>query len=328
VPVILAPRSRPGVPASAASTVILTAMNETDLEAMAAALEASGKYRVLRQISLPRASRLADANLRKAVFLDVETTGLRADRDEVIQLAMLPFQFDDKGRVVGVLDGFNAFSEPSRPIPPLITRITGITDDDVRGKSIDPGEVAAVLDGAELVIAHNAGFDRPFVERLLPDLFEGMPWACSASEVGWRRAGFEGAKLEYLTMMAGSFYDKHRADADCEAGVYLLAQQLNGTDETALAELLRRSAQIQHRIHAVGAPFDSKDHLKRRRYRWNPGNGSQPKAWWTEVGEDALEAELAWLSLNIPRCKPMVISIGATDRFSVRVGVSSNADPE
>ena len=51
-----------------------------------------------------------------------------------------------------------------------------------------------------------------------------------------------------------------------------------------------------YRIWALGAPFDKKDVLKQRRYRWSNGEGALPKAWYTSLTEGEIDTEQAWLS--------------------------------
>src|SRR3546814_2417440 len=76
-------------------------MDERDahLEALAAQLNASGNYRVLRRL-LPRTVvTAADGTpTRTGLFIDVETTGLDHQKDEVIELAMVPFTYSLDGR--------------------------------------------------------------------------------------------------------------------------------------------------------------------------------------------------------------------------------------
>ena len=67
----------------------------------------------------------------------------------------------------------------------------------VAGKSINPAEVAAFATNSALVVAHNAGFDRRFLERL-SDTFLALPWACSMTQIDWAAEGYEGTKLAYL----------------------------------------------------------------------------------------------------------------------------------
>lgn len=142
---------------------------------MAKQLDASGRYRVLRKLE-PR-SFIAPPDgteTRLALFVDVETTGLDPARDEIIELAMVPFTYDPDGRIFEIKKPFQKFREPEKPIPAAITALTGISDEMVAGHKIDPAKVAAFVDGAALVIAHNAAFDRRFVERL-SEKFAFMP---------------------------------------------------------------------------------------------------------------------------------------------------------
>ena len=82
---------------------------------------------------------------------------------------------------MGVGESFSAFRDPGRPIPEPITELTGISDAMVQGATIELSAVAAFVGAADLVVAHNANFDRPFCEGLC-DAFVAKPWACSLRE--------------------------------------------------------------------------------------------------------------------------------------------------
>ncbi|HEV2627610.1 MAG TPA: exonuclease domain-containing protein, partial [Pseudolabrys sp.] len=74
-------------------------------EQMAATLEASGDYKILRRL-VPRSISTAPFNPadKVAVVLDVETTGLDHTKDEVIELGMLRFSYSEADVVTGVTD--------------------------------------------------------------------------------------------------------------------------------------------------------------------------------------------------------------------------------
>lgn len=160
------------------------AERDAHLEALAVQLNASGNYRVLRRL-LPRTVvTAADGTpTRTGLFVDVETTGLDHQKDEVIELAMVPFTYSLNGRIFEIHDAYQRFQEPSAPISAAITMITGITDEMVAGRKIDAEEVASFANGAALVIAHNAAFDRRFAERL-SDVFITKPWVHDAGRLG------------------------------------------------------------------------------------------------------------------------------------------------
>ena len=104
------------------------APDEINLATMAETLAKSADYRVLRRL-LPRAEFAScDGQATKTgILLDVETTGLDAGRDEVIELAMVKFTYLPDGRIARIVDVFSSFNEPSNPIPAEITDLTEIT---------------------------------------------------------------------------------------------------------------------------------------------------------------------------------------------------------
>jgi DNA polymerase-3 subunit epsilon len=298
----------------------MVAHTDTELEVMAETLNASGRFRVLRQLQPSPAIIPPDGvETRLGLFVDVETTGLDPTRDEIIELAMLPFTYGLDGRIYEVGDAFQKYREPSKPIPPAITALTGITDEMVAGQTIDPAEIIALASGAALVVAHNAAFDRRFVERL-SDIFTAKPWACSMTEIDWSAEGFEGTKLAYLAMGAGFFYERHRAVQDCAAAIALLSATLPRAGVTAMARLLERARRPTWRLWAENSPFGLRDVLKARGYRWNPEGKLNPRAWFIDVNDDAKEAELAFLRNDIYRREIEIVArkITAYDRFSER----------
>jgi DNA polymerase-3 subunit epsilon len=296
-------------------------VDRQSLECMAVRLEASGDYRILRRLE-PRANYHAPDGTptRRGIFLDVETTGLDPATDEIVELAMVPFDFASDGRIFAVHEPFSRFRDPGRPIPAAVTALTGLTDAMVAGKSIDAAEIEAFVGPAALVIAHNAGFDRRFVEKLC-GVFVTLPWACSWAEVPWADEGFDGAKLGHLAAAQGFFYDGHRAVHDCHAGIEILARTLPRSGRTAMGVLLESARQPRWRIWAVRAPFEQKDCLKRRGYRWCDGSDGRARAWSVDVFEDALDSESAFLRREIYRRHDVEIEarrVSAFERYSCR----------
>jgi DNA polymerase III subunit epsilon len=295
-------------------------MDKLELEAMAATLNASGQYRVLRRLEPRRVIERPDGSeTRIGLFLDVETTGLDPAKDEVIELAMVPFTYALDGRIFEVHDAFQKFRQPDKPIPPEIAVLTGITDEMVAGQSIDFAEVSRFASGAALIIAHHAAFDRRFVERL-SDVFVNKAWACSMTQIDWNAEGYEGIKLAYLLMAAGLFHDRHRAVHDCIASIELLATPLPKTGATAMAKLLERARRPTWRIWAENSPFELRQILKSRGYRWNGEENGNPRAWYIDVDEDIREKELAYLRSDIYQrdINLLVRKITAYERFSDR----------
>jgi DNA polymerase III subunit epsilon len=297
-------------------------MESGELERMAAILEETGRYRILRRLQPRSAYHLPDGKTRlhRGIFLDLETTGLDPARDEIIEIGMVPFDFASDGRIFSVHGSFGRFRDPGRPIPAEVTAITGITDDMVAGNSIDPAEIEAFLGEAVVVIAHNAAFDRRFAERLC-GTFARLAWACSSSEIPWTEEGFDGARLGQLAAACGFFHDRHRAVHDCHAGLEILSRVLPRSGRRGMDVLLETARTPRWRIRAVGAPFELREILKRRGYRWNSGEDGGTRAWFVDVADDALEGERSFLLREIYRRDDVEIDarrLDAFDRYSDR----------
>lgn len=259
-------------------------------------LEATGDYRIIKRFT-PVVSycEANEAPKRIGIFLDTETTGLDVDTDKVIELAMVPFEFDAAGHIYRLLPEYNGLNDPGMPIPEIARQITGITDEMVKGESIDVGAVKKLLSEAAIVIAHNARFDRPFCEALL-DEFKDISWACSIADVNWQEEGIEGVKLEFLAYKYGFFFEGHRATIDCQAGIEILSRPLPISDERVLKRLLEHARRTDVRLWAEGAPFEKKDDLKKRGYRWSAGENGKRKAWYKDLQEDQLDDEMRYLN--------------------------------
>lgn len=294
-------------------------------EQMAQQLDQHPDYRVLRRLvpvldygpvptSIP-------SGVQRVLVLDTETTGLSHASDKIIELAMLLVQVDAAtGLPFGVVETFEGFEDPGMPIPEVAKQVTGISDEMVRGQRLDDAQVQALIDRADLVIAHNAGFDRPFVEARFPG-FAHKPWACSFADIDWKALGAESAKLSALAQEQGWFYDAHRALVDCQALLQVLGQRVGDDGLNGLQRLLAAAGRPSYKLRATGSPFDCKDKLKARGYRWD-GEG---KVWYCSLGsEAALADELAWLKTEVYGARRAQVDVEALDaltRYALRPGL-------
>ena len=315
------PTPAPEREAQAVKSKKTTTSSSLSPEAMAAALEAHPDFKVLRRL-VPRLDYgpvPAGAKTQRVLVLDTETTGLDHRQERVIELAMLSVLVDTAtGLPVGPVTVFEAFEDPGKPIPAQITEITGISDDDVRGQRIDDAQVQALVGAADVVVAHNAAFDRPFVEARWP-VFADKAWACSFAGMDWKAQGSGSAKLEFLASESGWFYDAHRAQVDCHALLQVLTATLKDSPKTRLLHLMEGSAQSRYKLRATGAPFEAKDSLKARGYRWD----ADGRVWWCSLSDDAaLDAEADWLKANVyfRGARVQLEKLNSRVQFSLRPG--------
>lgn len=249
---------------------------------------------------------------KTGVFVDVETEGLDTRNDKIIELGVVPFVFDADGVVYDAGKGLSYFNDPGRTLSPEIVELTGITDEMVRGRSIDVTAVRELVDQAALVVAHHADFDRKMLERQM-GFFRDKAWACSHVEVPWQTAfGCRLAKLPIILNDAcRQFADvEHRAVEDCHVGVNVLANANDG-GRTALSYLLESARQPSYRVWAVKSPFGKKDALKARGYHWE---GDVRKTWYRDVRESELNDEMMW-ARDIGGADPMSEKFSAKTRY-------------
>jgi DNA polymerase-3 subunit epsilon len=287
------------------------------MDAIARILDATGDFRVLRRLVPPPAftgPMPTDALI--GVVVDVEATSLDTAAAEVIEIAICPFVYrPDDGQIHGTLPAFQAFREPPDPIPAEITAITHIDDAMVAGHRIEAADIEAALDDVSVVFAHNASYDRPVVERFWP-VFAHLPWVCTARQIPWPTTN---RKLETLAYWPNFFHRGHRAADDCLAVMSLLGRRLPD-GRPALLAALEAARKPSFTVFADKARFDAKDLLKARGYRWRDRGGIPPKCWWTEVPEDQLDDEIAWLreKVYLYDADPIVRRVTAYERYSAR----------
>jgi len=303
------------------SNPAVTPVIDADAEAMAQTLAQHPDFRILRRL-LPRTDYgpVSGQNTRRVIVLDTETTGLDARNEKIIELAMLSVLVDTAtGQPLGPVTVYESFEDPGKPIPPQITEITGIDDSMVQGQRIDDAAVNALVEQADLIVAHNAGFDRPFVEARWP-VFARKAWNCSFAGIDWKKEGSGSAKLEFLASERGWFYDAHRAQVDCHALLQVLSSPLSD-GQSGLSRLLNGAGQTRYKLRATGAPFEAKDKLKSRGYRWD-GEG---RVWWCSLSSDELlDAECTWLRAEVYGQRSARVQLEAMDslvQFSSRPGI-------
>lgn len=254
----------------------------------------------------------AGADIGLACIIDTETTGLDHVKDEVIEVGYVIVEYDkNTGDLYGVVDQKDYLQAPKEPLSDKIKFITGLTDKDLAGNFIPWEVVSQDLEDVNLFVAHNAGFDRPMLEKYHA-IFRQKPWADSQTQIDWlKRTHMVKKSLETLCLNVGEFlYNSHCALNDAQA----LTQLLSGKDleGVGLFKLLLDAARGPYYIiQAVGAPYDTKDILRERDYRWNRDDRVWQKVFMDDSQKDI---EVEWLKKNITSY-PTVENVGSLDRF-------------
>jgi DNA polymerase III subunit epsilon len=290
-------------------------------ERLARLLEDSPDHQMLRRLHIetsvdPHAEMFDDTRL---LVVDVETTGVDPDACSIIELAARQVVVDCDGVIACIGEAFSWLEDPGAPLQPEIVALTGLTDADLAGKCLDDDAVRALFVDAELIVAHNAQFDRAFLDVRFPTL-PLRPWVCSLADIDWRARGFDGRGLGTLLMQCGLFKPAgaHRAGADVEALIGVLGAGLRDQGTVAGA-LLAAARTPMLSIQTIGAHYDIRSALKARGYRWN----ATRSVWMKDVTIERREEELAWLAIHVYapglRAKatgPTVVAVEPTRRHS------------
>jgi predicted DnaQ family exonuclease/DinG family helicase len=180
---------------------------------------------------------LKELNLNNFVALDVETTGLDSETDEIIEFAASRF-VDGKPK-----DNLNILIHPAKEIPIFITKLTGISNAMLKDAPLfsDVAEKIRTFLGETPIIAHNSDFDLSFLNQHFEKLSSkqetvstATQWALSTNDVYDTlllskifipfHSSFSLAKVtEYFGIQIESH---HRALPDAEAAGKILLELL------------------------------------------------------------------------------------------------------
>ncbi|WP_445768436.1 3'-5' exonuclease [Rheinheimera sp.] len=245
------------------------------------------------------------------VCLDIESTGLVVDTCGVTQLGLTKLKFSPSlGRITRIETSKSWLNDPGHPIPPMISELTGLTDDIVKGKVIKAEDIASFFEDDPLVCAHNASFDRSFAEKHLP-IPADLRWGCSASEINWVAAGLESRKLEFICYRLGGFYEGHRADVDTLAMAWVFFSRPD-----LLCELISNTEQHTVIVRAIRSPFEKKDVLKEYGFKWDDGSKGHEKHWFITSKAEKLDEIMDFLNTVYPSGnKATVEFLNARRRF-------------
>lgn len=185
---------------------------------------------------------------RAAVVFDLETTGLSATANKVIEIAAFRVE---KNRIVGE---FKTFVDPREKLPEIVKRITGIDDAMLVGAPSWDDAFAKFrrFVGDAILVAHNITFDAGFIRdkwtakgKSLPPLLDTL---------GLSRALNPELRTFTLGAVAKAYsvnlVDAHRADSDARALALIYIEML--------LKLKERGVTTLPEVNALGTGRNSK----------------------------------------------------------------------
>ena len=213
------------------------------------------------------------ARIRYVALLDTETTSLEPPPvGKTVEVAVMLFDVQHAQPVASFASLIRSDSNEAHTIngiPPEM--LTDLQDPDLIWRAVH-----WVIGHAQVVIAHNAEFDRQFV----PDL--GKPWVCSEGDITWPGStkGGRGGSLAHLALSLGlGVASAHRAATDVDTLARILTRLAEKGHD--LEALIRHAMRPKAMFHSL-APFEAKDIVKSAGFRWDPDK----KVWWRRMAID------------------------------------------
>lgn len=198
--------------------------------------------------------------MQTLVALDLETTGLDAQNDTIIEIGLVRFSGSR------IEEEWSTLVNPGRPIPQSATKITGITDDMVAGAPLfsDVKNKLQTIIGNLPIVGHNVGFDLEFLrQQRLFRLNKGLDTLSLASVLMPSAGRYSlGALASALSV---PMKEHHRALADAQATRMIFLRFLKKIDDLPI-DLINEIARQGDRIDWGASPV-FKNALQQRQKR-------------------------------------------------------------
>lgn len=185
----------------------------------------------------------------KTIFFDLETTGLSSTTESILEIAAVVIDSD-----FNTIDTFQSFINPGKPIPYIITKLTGITDQTVKGAKTEYIVLNEFMNfvkkhNPDIVAGHNIKrFDLTWIKaktnkygienRLELEILDTLDYVSKIYKdglllnyKGLTEKGRVSFKLEHLVSHFGLSAQTHRAIDDVYQNiiVYRHLKELEGT---------------------------------------------------------------------------------------------------
>ena len=169
-------------------------------------------------------------SLDRVLVMDLETTGLDPERDEILEIGIVRM---DCGKITA---RYEQLLDPLTPIPDVITRLTGITNEECRDKPTLKEVFFDVVDFLKdgLIVAHNVRFDLEFLNRSWIRLIHDDPPISEERVIDTLELSrillpqLTTHRLGYLAEFFGiDVRSSHRALADAEVTAFVFRELIN-----------------------------------------------------------------------------------------------------
>jgi DNA polymerase III subunit epsilon len=230
-----------------------------------------------------------EGDVRRALLIDTETTGIDPSVDQVVEVGACLYDLEIGCAIESYASLVRAGGNPAE-------RFNGIPAAALVGAK-EPvavwSRVSALADEVDVIVAHNASFDRSFVEAAVrgveewvpSDSLTAKPWACTRSDFLWEGGGEGGGrKLVEIALAYGlGVASAHRAltDVDTMARLFTRLHERG----VSLPELFERATRPKRRFVAV-VSYEMRHLAKEAGFGWD----GDRREWWRMMPPEDAEA--------------------------------------
>lgn len=149
--------------------------------------------------------------IENILILDTETTGLSAEKDKVIEIAVILYNLQHKSILQSLSTLFPCDENPAEHINGIKAEAT---------KCAMPfaaltARLKSMIQYSQAIVAHNAPFDRAFVKTSSINEFESVPWICTKEDFNWPVKLPRKRLQDICEAMGVQYVGAHRALQDC-----------------------------------------------------------------------------------------------------------------
>jgi DNA polymerase-3 subunit epsilon len=234
--------------------------------------------------------------LSPILVVDTETTSLSPSEGKLIEIAVAVYDVDHGG-VLEIFASLVREAAPPANAAESVNRISiGLLEQAPMIEYVQQ-QIRCLAPNAEIVVAHNAAFDRAWVKDVFPSLY-AKRWICTMHDVPWQCKPELDTRISLVQLLLAhglGVAHAHRAAVDVES----ITRLFNRVAETApmtginVRGLLLSALSKKARLISL-APFDEKDKVRACGFTWNP----EKRVWQKTVFADKAAQAAASLAFK------------------------------
>jgi DNA polymerase-3 subunit epsilon len=189
------------------------------------------------------------------LILDTETTGLNPATDSLVEVGAILFSVPHRAVIQQLSFLLPCTENPAQHVNGIAPGLTTQTNYSPALELLT--DMAA---GADAFLAHNAEFDRQWIE---PMLLHPLPWICTCEGIRWPGLRLNPSLTDLALSYGVPVWAAHRALTDC----------------TYLAHVLQRDPELERhliqgleprRLVIAQVSYDQREQAKTAGFRWDP----------------------------------------------------------